>query len=63
MMFLHAAEVHAWRADGSLVRVARLVALEVHAVPRMPGGWEHRIWIADDFDAPLPSDLSAMFGA
>jgi hypothetical protein len=24
--------------------------------PRRPGGWEGRVWIADDFDAPLPDD-------
>lgn len=45
------------------VPLARLVALETRAVERTPGGWEGRVQIADDFDAPLPSDLLAAFGA
>ena len=30
---------------------------------RTPGGWEGGVRIADDFDAPLPPDLLAAFGA
>ena len=33
--------------------VARLVALEASTRPRKPGGWEGRVWMADDFNAPL----------
>jgi prevent-host-death family protein len=29
--------------------------------PRRPGGWEGRVRIADDFDAPLPPELAAGF--
>ncbi len=28
---------------------------------REPGGWEGRVRIADDFDAPLPAELAAAF--
>ncbi|HEX7837013.1 MAG TPA: type II toxin-antitoxin system Phd/YefM family antitoxin [Kofleriaceae bacterium] len=44
------------------VPLARLVALEARPSPRTPGGWEQGVWIADDFDAPLPPDLLATFG-
>ncbi len=37
--------------------VARLVALESSTHPRKPGGWEGKLWMADDFDAPLPEEL------
>jgi prevent-host-death family protein len=36
------------------VPVARLVPLEAGVRRRLPGGWEHGVHIADDFDAPLP---------
>jgi prevent-host-death family protein len=36
------------------VPVARLAPLEVQTRRRVPGGWEHGVHIADDFDAPLP---------
>ena len=36
--------------------MARLVALEASTRPRQPGGWEGRVWMADDFDAPLTLD-------
>ena len=45
------------------VPLARLVPLEVGSLPRTPGGWENGVRIADDFDAPLPPDLLAAFGA
>ena len=41
--------------------LARLVALEASARPREPGGWEGRLWMADDFDAPLPKALEDAF--
>ncbi|TMQ14119.1 MAG: type II toxin-antitoxin system Phd/YefM family antitoxin [Deltaproteobacteria bacterium] len=45
------------------VPLARLVPLETQSVRRTPGGWEHGVEIADDFDAPLPPDVLAAFGA
>ena len=41
--------------------VARLVALEASTRPRKPGGWEGQVWMADDFDAPLPEELEKSF--
>ena len=41
--------------------VARLVALEASTRPRKPGGWEGKLWMADDFDAPLPKALENSF--
>jgi len=40
---------------------ARLVPVSRTGKPRKPGGWEGQIWIADDFDAPLPSDILKRF--
>ena len=40
---------------------ARLVSLRTKARLRRPGGSKGRIWIAADFDAPLPDDLLAQF--
>ena len=40
--------------------VARLIPYEESLEPRKPGGWEGRVWIADDFDE-LPPDLLAAF--
>ena len=40
---------------------ARLVPLAAATTPRVPGGWEGQIWIADDFDEPLPPDILAGF--
>ena len=43
--------------------MARLVPLAGAPAGRKPGGWEDLVWIADDFDAPLPTDvLSAFMG-
>lgn len=44
------------------VPLARLVALPERRAPRQPGGWEGRVVIADDFDAPLPPEILAAFG-
>ena len=41
--------------------VARLVPLAGAERGRTPGGWEGVVWIADDFDAPLPAHLLAAF--
>lgn len=40
---------------------ARLVALPVAKRARRPGGSKGRIWVAADFDAPLPPDVLAPF--
>lgn len=41
---------------------ARLVALEQLKKPlRVPGGWEGKVWIAPDFDDPLPDDILDAF--
>jgi prevent-host-death family protein len=40
--------------------MARLVPLAGHA-PRRPGGWEGKVRIAEDFDAPLPQDTLDAF--
>jgi prevent-host-death family protein len=40
---------------------ARLVPLAGRAGPRQPGGWEGKVWVADDFDEPLPPDILAGF--
>ena len=36
---------------------ARLVPLPAAREPRKPGGWEGQVWIADDFDDPLPPEI------
>jgi prevent-host-death family protein len=41
--------------------VARLVAVEGKNTVRLLGMDRGRIWIADDFDAPLPEDLLKAF--
>jgi prevent-host-death family protein len=35
---------------------ARLVPLADRAL-RKPGEWEGKVWVADDFDEPLPPEL------
>jgi prevent-host-death family protein len=37
--------------------MARLVPLSKGVNRRAPGGWEGRIYISEDFDAPLPADV------
>lgn len=41
--------------------VAVLSAYESSSAPRTLGGWEGRVWIADDFDEPLLDDLQRHF--
>ena len=41
--------------------VARLAPLEQRAKPRELGSMKGRIWIAKDFDAPLPDELLDLF--
>lgn len=40
---------------------ARLVPLQAVREARVPGGWEGKIHVANDFDAPLPPYLMAGF--
>ena len=40
---------------------ARLVPVPTAHKPRRPGGGKGKVWVADDFDAPLPPDLPAAF--
>ncbi len=42
--------------------VARLVAVNGHLTPRPRGLLKGKIWIAGDFDAPLPQELLQSFG-
>ena len=41
--------------------VARLVPLPREKPKRVPGGWKGKIWVADDFDAPLPWEIQRYF--
>jgi prevent-host-death family protein len=41
--------------------VARLVPFEPRREPRRPGLMKGQIWIADDFDEPLPEEIMAAF--
>lgn len=41
--------------------LAKLVPFQRSPEPRQPGGWEGRMRIADDFDAPLPPELQTAF--
>ena len=41
--------------------LAKLVPYESSSGPRQPGGWEGRIRISEDFDAPLPPEIQAPF--
>ena len=41
--------------------VARLVPLKERRKPRKKGQLKGKIWIADDFDQPLPDEVLAAF--
>lgn len=41
--------------------LAKLVPLPPRREQRRPGGWEGRVIISDDFDAPLPDELLEAF--
>ena len=70
---IHAAKTHLSRllqrvADGEEITIARagvpiarLVAIEPKKETRPLGFARGQVWIADDFDAPLPDDLLAAF--
>ena len=41
--------------------LAKLVLFRRSPAPRQPGGWEGRMRISEDFDAPLPPEIQAAF--
>ena len=41
--------------------IAKLVPLASELEPRQLGSLRGKIWLADDFDAPLPEDVLASF--
>lgn len=43
------------------VPLAKLVPLPKSKAKRKPGGWEGKIFISNDFDAPLPEDIQSAF--
>ena len=43
------------------VPLAKLVPLPKRKAKRKPGGWEGRVRISSDFDAPLPEDIQSAF--
>jgi prevent-host-death family protein len=43
--------------------LAKLVALDRPQKRRMPGGWQGKARVADDFDAPLPDEVLDAFEA
>ncbi len=70
---MHQAKTHLSRLVGEVERgeeviiaragrpVARLAPVEQHLQPRLPGALKGKIWIAADFDDPLPPDILAAF--
>jgi prevent-host-death family protein len=41
--------------------LAKLVPFRQPREPRQPGGWEGKVRISDDFDAPLPPEIQGAF--
>jgi prevent-host-death family protein len=41
--------------------LAKLVPFHRPSEPRQPGGWEGKVRISEDFDAPLPPEVQAAF--
>lgn len=70
---VHAAKTHLSRLLARVARgetiviakagrpVARLVPYEEPVKKRVPGLYAGRVWIAPDFDEPLPEDLLSAF--
>jgi len=54
-------------AEGEVIVIAKAGVIKAKLVPaggrrrRQPGGWERRVKIARDFDAPLPPEMQAAF--
>ncbi|MSP88970.1 MAG: type II toxin-antitoxin system Phd/YefM family antitoxin [Alphaproteobacteria bacterium] len=42
--------------------VARLIPFKPARKPRVPGSMKGKIWISEDFDAPLPPEMARAFG-
>jgi prevent-host-death family protein len=73
MVNMHAAKTHLSRlvnevAAGEEIVIAkagkpmaRLLPFEPRREPRQPGLLKGQIWIADDFDEPLPEEIMAAF--
>ena len=70
---IHAAKTHLSRLieevrDGEQIVIAkagtpraRLVPIAAPKVKRKPGIWKGRLWVASDFDDPLPPDILSGF--
>ncbi len=41
--------------------IARLVPIQDRPAQRTPGSARGQVWMAPDFDAPLPEDLQGLF--
>ena len=41
--------------------VARLVPADTPKPRRQGGGWKGKVWMADDFDAPLSDEMLRLF--
>ncbi len=41
--------------------VAKLIPIQAKSKPRKPGTAKGKLWIAPDFDAPLPEDVLKSF--
>ena len=73
MVNVHEAKTHLWRllekvSQGEEVviarsgkPVARLVAVTESPPRRLPGSAKDTLWIADDFDDPLPEEVQKHF--
>jgi len=55
-------------AEGEVIYIAKAGKVKAKLVPtrpprkrREPGGWEGRVRIAPDFDAPLPPEIQVAF--
>lgn len=64
----HLSELVECAAEGEEILIAkagkaraRLVPLQARKPTRKPGGWKGKVWVAPDFDAPLPPE--ALLGA
>jgi len=40
---------------------AKLVPIRNSPARRIPGAWNGKVWVADDFDAPLPPEILTLF--
>lgn len=63
---VHGEEIIIAKAGKPAARLLPFDATEFVPAPeqeivRVPGSMKGRIWIADDFDAPLPEDIQAAF--